>query len=122
MRSTAVYRGFDIGTTTVPAGTPGHPHHLIDIVDPTRSTRRPDSPTDAAEANPQYSRAGGCRFWSRYRAYYRALVRWLFFPGLAPTTPAGADPRGGSAGDARLHRNVPRDARPPGASAADRKK
>ncbi len=34
--STAVYRGFDIGTDKVPvADRRGIPHHLIDIVDPT---------------------------------------------------------------------------------------
>ncbi len=35
--STAVYRGFDIGTDKVPASQQrGIPHHLIDIVEPTR--------------------------------------------------------------------------------------
>src|SRR5262245_28935787 len=34
--STAVYRGFDIGTDKLPlAARRGIPHHLIDIVDPT---------------------------------------------------------------------------------------
>jgi len=34
--STAVYRGFDIGTDKVPlAERRGIPHHLIDIADPT---------------------------------------------------------------------------------------
>ena len=34
--STAVYRGFDIGTDKVPPSEQhGIPHHLIDIVDPT---------------------------------------------------------------------------------------
>jgi len=34
--STAVYRGFDIGTDKVPAEEQrGIPHHLVDIVDPT---------------------------------------------------------------------------------------
>ena len=33
--STAVYRGFDIGTDKVPAGEQGGiPHHCVDIVDP----------------------------------------------------------------------------------------
>ena len=34
--STAVFRGFDIGTDKVPIGERrGIPHHLIDIADPT---------------------------------------------------------------------------------------
>ena len=37
--STAVYRGFDIGTDKVPqAEQRGIPHHLIDIVEPTSKT------------------------------------------------------------------------------------
>ena len=39
--STAVYRGFDIGTDKVPHDERrGIPHHLIDIVDPAEDTRR----------------------------------------------------------------------------------
>ena len=38
--STAVYRGFDIGTDKVPASERrGIPHHLIDIVPPTAGAR-----------------------------------------------------------------------------------
>ena len=37
--STAVYRGFDIGTDKVPiAEQRGIPHHLIDVADPTEDT------------------------------------------------------------------------------------
>jgi tRNA dimethylallyltransferase len=58
--STAVYRGFDIGTDKLSAAEQrGIPHHLIDIVDPTAEysamRRRPFAAC---------SRAGGCRFSS----------------------------------------------------------
>ena len=47
--STAVYRGFDIGTDKVPApSSSGIPHHLIDIVDPTDEYTAADYARDAA--------------------------------------------------------------------------
>jgi tRNA dimethylallyltransferase len=78
--STAVYRGFDIGTDKVPAAEQrGIPHHLIDIVDPTDEYTAALYARDAAAAMRSiHGRgrlpilAGGTGF------YYRALTRGLF--------------------------------------------
>src|SRR2546422_2285105 len=49
--STAVYRGFDIGTDKLPvAARRGIPHHLIDIADPTDDYTAADYARDAAAA------------------------------------------------------------------------
>src|SRR5688572_7511851 len=78
--STAVYRGFDIGTDKVPpAEQQGIPHHLIDIVEPTTEYTAADYARDAASAIADiHARGrvpivvGGTGF------YYRALTRGLF--------------------------------------------
>jgi tRNA dimethylallyltransferase len=78
--STAVYRGFDIGTDKVPMeARRGIPHHLIDIVDPTEEYTAARYARDAAAAiRDIQSRGrlpmvvGGTGF------YYRALTRGLF--------------------------------------------
>jgi tRNA dimethylallyltransferase len=78
--STAVYRGFDIGTDKVPvAEQRGIPHHLIDIVEPTAEYSAADYGRDAAAAIAAiHARGrmpilvGGTGF------YYRALTRGLF--------------------------------------------
>jgi tRNA dimethylallyltransferase len=78
--STAVYRGFDIGTDKVPAaGQRGIPHHLIDIVEPTAEYSAADYGRDAAAVIAAiHGRGhvpivvGGTGF------YYRALTRGLF--------------------------------------------
>jgi tRNA dimethylallyltransferase len=78
--STAVYRGFDIGTDKVPVDERrGIPHHLIDIVDPTEEYTAARYARDAAAAiRAIHARghlpilAGGTGF------YYRALTRGLF--------------------------------------------
>jgi tRNA dimethylallyltransferase len=88
--STAVYRGFDIGTDKVsPAARRGIPHHLIDIVDPTTEYTAAQYARDAAEAiGAAHARGrlpilvGGTGF------YYRALTRGLF-----PGPPADAELR-----------------------------
>jgi tRNA dimethylallyltransferase len=85
--STAVYRGFDIGTDKVaPAEQRGIPHHLIDIVEPTEEYTAARYAKDAAAVIREiHGRGklpilvGGTGF------YYRALTRGLF-PG------PGADP------------------------------
>ena len=82
--STAVYRGFDIGTDKVaPEEQQGIPHHLIDIADPTEVYTAAQFARDAATVIRQvHARGrlpilvGGTGF------YYRALVRGLF-PGPA---------------------------------------
>src|SRR5215831_18824620 len=78
--STAVYRGFDIGTDKVmPADRRGIPHHLIDIVDPTDEYTAAQYARDAAAIiRDVHARgrlpilAGGTGF------YFRALTRGLF--------------------------------------------
>ena len=78
--STAVYRGFDIGTDKVPPGEQqGIPHHLIDIVEPTTEYTAAEYARDAAVAIAGiHARGrvpilvGGTGF------YYRALTRGLF--------------------------------------------
>jgi tRNA dimethylallyltransferase len=78
--STAVYRGFDIGTDKVSAEQQrGIPHHLIDIVDPTAEYSAAEYARDAAavvRAILDRGRVpilvGGTGF------YYRALTRGLF--------------------------------------------
>ena len=78
--STAVYRGFDIGTDKVPfAERRGIPHHLIDIADPTDEYTAAQFARDAAAVVADlHSKGklpilvGGTGF------YYRALTRGLF--------------------------------------------
>ena len=78
--STAVFRGFDIGTDKLPeADRRGIPHHLIDIADPTEEYTAAHFARDAAEAiRAIHARdrlpilAGGTGF------YFRALTRGLF--------------------------------------------
>jgi len=86
--STAVYRGFDIGTDKVSlADRRGIPHHLIDVADPTEDYTAARYAHDAAAAiHDIHARgrlpilAGGTGF------YYRALTRGLF-PGPGRCTP-----------------------------------
>ncbi|MGE3403445.1 MAG: tRNA (adenosine(37)-N6)-dimethylallyltransferase MiaA [Vicinamibacterales bacterium] len=78
--STAVYRGFDIGTDKVPEEQQrGIPHHLIDIADPTEVYTAAQFARDAAAViRGLHARGklpilvGGTGF------YYRALTRGLF--------------------------------------------
>ena len=78
--STAVYRGFDIGTDKLPPSAQrGIPHHLIDIVDPTEEYTAAQYARDAARTiRDIHGRGrlplvvGGTGF------YYRALTRGLF--------------------------------------------
>lgn len=109
--STAVYRGFDIGTDKVPvAEQRGIPHHLIDIVDPTEVYTAAQFALDAARLSREIQArgrlpilVGGTGF------YYRALVRGLFpgppaDDGLRDRLEAIADRRG----TPFLHRMVQR--------------
>ena len=78
--STAVYRGFDIGTDKVPFDERrGIPHHLIDIADPTDEYTAAQFARDAAAVIDDLHAkgklpilVGGTGF------YYRALTRGLF--------------------------------------------
>jgi tRNA dimethylallyltransferase len=78
--STAVYRGFDIGTDKVPASERrGIPHHLIDLVEPTEEYSAARYARDAAAVIRGITArgrlpivVGGTGF------YFRALTRGLF--------------------------------------------
>jgi tRNA dimethylallyltransferase len=86
--STAVYRGFDIGTDKVPiAQRRGVPHHLIDVVEPTEEYTAARYTRDAVSAIESiYERGRWPILVGGTGLYYRALVRGLF-PG------PGADAR-----------------------------
>jgi tRNA dimethylallyltransferase len=109
--STAVYRGFDIGTDKVPAAERrGVPHHLIDVADPTDEYTAARYAGDAVQAIAQiYARGhrpiivGGTGF------YYRALVRGLFpGPGADATLRARLEAIAARRGVERLHRMLMR--------------
>jgi tRNA dimethylallyltransferase len=78
--STAVYRGFDIGTDKVAeAERRGIPHHLIDIADPTDEYTAAQYARDAASAIRDIHARGHLPFVvGGTGLYYRALTRGLF--------------------------------------------
>ena len=105
--STAVYRGFDIGTDKPPIEERrGIPHHLIDIADPTEVYTAAHFARDAAAViRGVHSRGklpilvGGTGF------YYRALTRGLFpGPGADEALRARLDRVAERRGPERLHR------------------
>ena len=105
--STAVYRGFDIGTDKVPVDQQrGIPHHLIDIADPTDEYTAAQYARDAASAIRDVQArgrlpvvAGGTGF------YFRALTRGLFpGPGRDAALRARLDLIAERRGVERLHR------------------
>jgi len=105
--STAVYRGFDIGTDKVPLDERrGIPHHLIDIADPTFEYTAAQYARDAAAAIREiHGRgrlpivAGGTGF------YFRALTRGLFpGPGRDAAWRARLDAVAARRGVERLHK------------------
>jgi len=109
--STAVIRGFDIGTDKVPlAERRGVPHHLIDIVDPTADYTAAQYARDAAAViRDIHARgrlpivAGGTGF------YFRALTRGLFpGPGRDAACRARLDAIAARRGVERLHRMLAR--------------
>ena len=109
--STAVIRGFDIGTDKVPlTERRGVPHHLIDIVDPTAEYTAAQYARDAAAViRDVHARgrlpivAGGTGF------YFRALTRGLFpGPGRDAACRARLDAIAARRGVERLHRMLAR--------------
>jgi len=78
--STAVYRGFDIGTDKVPAaGQRGIPHHLVDIAAPTDEYTAARFAQDAAAViRDIHARRGLPIVVGGTGLYYRALTRGLF--------------------------------------------
>jgi tRNA dimethylallyltransferase len=78
--STAVYRGFDIGTDKVPLHLQrGIPHHLVDIVEPTTDYTAAQYAVDAAAVVRAVRDRGRLPFVVGGTGfYYRALTRGLF--------------------------------------------
>ena len=105
--STAVYRGFDIGTDKVsPAKQRGIPHHMVDVADPleeysaARYAREAEAIIRAISARGRLPiLVGGTGF------YYRALTRGLFpGPGRDTRTRARLVRVAEMRGPERLHR------------------
>ncbi len=109
--STAVYRGFDIGTDKVPPSAQGGiPHHLVDVVDPTEAYSAARYARDASAAIRGITQAGHTPILvGGTGLYYRALTRGLF-PGPARDTALRArlSAIGGRRGVEWLHRMVGR--------------
>jgi tRNA dimethylallyltransferase len=80
--STAVYRGFDIGTDKVPAALRGGiPHHLIDVADPLEEYSAARYAREAAAAVRDITARGRLPILvGGTGLYYRALTKG-FFPG-----------------------------------------
>jgi tRNA dimethylallyltransferase len=80
--STAVYRGFDIGTDKVPVEQRGGiPHHLIDVADPREDYSAARYAREASAAIRDITRRGRLPILvGGTGLYYRALTRG-FFPG-----------------------------------------
>jgi len=78
--STAVYRGFDIGTDKVPLHEQqGVPHHLIDVVDPTEAYSAARYARDAERVIRGITARGRLPVLAGGTGlYYRALTRGLF--------------------------------------------
>jgi tRNA dimethylallyltransferase len=109
--STAVYRGFDIGTDKLPIDARGGiPHHLIDICDPAEVYTAAQFARDAAAAIRDVHGqgklpilVGGTGF------YYRALTRGLFpGPGADERLRARLERIAARRGPERLHRLLAR--------------
>ena len=78
--STAVYRGFDIGTDKVPrAAQRGIPHHMVDVVDPTEEYSAARYAREAAAVIRDVTSRGKLPILvGGTGLYYRALTRGLF--------------------------------------------
>ena len=109
--STAVYRGFDIGTEKMPmSGRRGIPHHLIDIADPADEYTAADYARDAAAAvRGIHGRGGLPIIVGGTGFYYRALTRGLFpGPGRDAALRRRLEAIAGRRGVAALHRMLRR--------------
>jgi len=105
--STAVYRGFDIGTDKVPlAERGGIPHHMIDVADPREEYSAARYAREAAGVIREITARGRLPILvGGTGLYYRALTRGLF-PGPARDTALRArlDRVAAKRGSACLHR------------------
>ena len=117
--STAVYRGFDIGTDKVPpAERGGIPHHLIDVADPIEEYSAARYAREAAAAIRDITARGRLPILvGGTGLYYRALTRGLFpGPGRDAALRARLERSRRGAGSERLHRWL-RRVDPPSADA-----
>ena len=78
--STAVYRGFDIGTDKVPlAARRGIPHHMVDVVDPTEEYSAARYAREAAAVVRAITSRGRLPILAGGTGlYYRAVTRGMF--------------------------------------------
>lgn len=109
--STAVYRGFDIGTDKVPAALRrGVPHHLVDIVEPTESYSAARYMRDASAAVRRITAAGRLPIVvGGSGLYYRVLTRGMFDgPGRDPRLRGVLERRAKRRGVEQLHRMLAR--------------
>jgi tRNA dimethylallyltransferase len=109
--STAVYRGFDIGTDKLSAEQRrGIPHHLIDIAEPTEVYTAAQFARDAERTIRDIHRRGGLPILVGGTGfYYRALTRGLFpGPGADEALRARLDRIAARKGPERLHRLLQR--------------
>jgi tRNA dimethylallyltransferase len=109
--STAVYRGFDIGTDKLTLEQRrGIPHHLVDIADPTDVYTAAGFARDAARVIREIHARGGLPILVGGTGfYYRALTRGLFpGPGADDELRARFDRVADRRGVARLHRMLQR--------------
>ncbi|MEP6915498.1 MAG: tRNA (adenosine(37)-N6)-dimethylallyltransferase MiaA, partial [Acidobacteriota bacterium] len=104
--STAVYRGFDIGTDKVPAAARlGVPHHMIDVADPMEEYSAARYAREAAAVIREISSRGRLPILvGGTGLYYRSLTRG-FFPGPSrdPALRARLERIADRKGSARLH-------------------
>jgi tRNA dimethylallyltransferase len=104
--STAVYRGFDIGTDKVPlAERQGVPHHMIDVADPREEYSAARYAREACDVIRGITARGRLPILvGGTGLYYRALTRG-FFPGPARDTALRArlERVADRKGESRLH-------------------
>ena len=109
--STAVYRGFDIGTDKVPlAERGGIPHHMIDVADPTEEYSAARYAREAAAVIRDVTARGKLPILvGGTGLYYRALTRGFFpGPGRHPELRARLERMAARRGVERLHRLLAR--------------
>ncbi|MXY24930.1 MAG: tRNA (adenosine(37)-N6)-dimethylallyltransferase MiaA [Acidobacteria bacterium] len=109
--STAVYRGFDIGTDKPPlASRGGVPHHLIDVADPTERYSAARYVREASAAIRAITGRGRMPILAGGTGlYFRALTRGLFDgPGRNEAVRCRLNGVAERRGDAWLHRMVAR--------------
>jgi len=109
--STAVYRGFDIGTDKVPPSERrGIPHHLVDVVEPTEVYSAARYSREAARVVHDVTDRGYLPILvGGTGLYYRALTRGIFpGPGRNPVLRSRLSRLADSRGNSSLHRFLQR--------------